>query len=472
VLFVMYFLYIFLMYENQNLKQWVSAKTGWDLGLNEEETTPGVAEERYGSISISEQHTIKSQFTSMIGQHLSKRETNFRVPGTFRVGIQYLLLSDDKYKSWVSTRAVLDMAGDVKETFDYLDKNGDEKLDICELGDLLNGIDLPVNEDQMEKLMKELDKNKDGKVDYAEFASWYIGSEERIKRDIRNLFNKYDKDRSGKLEKSEIIALLEETNKMKSDEIQDVVRELFKDQGSKGVDKDQFYGWYDASDLFKMHKKESKDHADVSRGFKQLLYCPQGCFQRVWWFFTLPLMVLFYCTMADIRQVGKYKYCYMTFMISIIWIGVFAYLMVNWAIAIGDTIKIPNYIMGMTFLAAGTSIPDLLSSVIVAKQGHGDMAVSSSIGSNIFDILVGLPIPWIFFILLRQEPVQIISCELALSVLVLIGMLIAVVTAIKLSGWKMSKCLGYSMFVLYIVFLTQDLVRNFSGDQCNTVCDQ
>jgi len=159
-------------------------------------------------------------------------------------------------------------------------------------------------------------------------------------------------------------------------------------------------------------------------------------------------------------------------MISIIWIGVFAYLMVNWAIAIGDTIKIPNYIMGMTFLAAGTSIPDLLSSVIVAKQGHGDMAVSSSIGSNIFDILVGLPVPWIFFTLLKQKPVQIISCDLALSVLVLIGMLIAVVTAIKLSGWKMSKCLGYSMFALYIVFLTQDLVRNFSGDQCNTVCDQ
>jgi len=51
--------------------------------------------------------------------------------------------------------------------------------------------------------------------------------------------------------------------------------------------------------------------------------------------------------------------------------------------------------MGITFIAAGTSIPDLITSVIVARQGHGDMAVSSSIGSNIFDILVGLPLPWI-----------------------------------------------------------------------------
>lgn len=127
--------------------------------------------------------------------------------------------------------------------------------------------------------------------------------------------------------------------------------------------------------------------------------------------------------------------------------------------------------MGMTFLAAGTSIPDLLSSVIVARQGHGDMAVSSSIGSNIFDILVGLPAPWIFFILVRKMPVRMMSCELAVSIIVLILMLVSVVIAIKISQWKMSKSLGYSMFVLYIVFLTQDLVRNFSGDQCDIICD-
>ncbi len=46
-------------------------------------------------------------------------------------------------------------------------------------------------------------------------------------------------------------------------------------------------------------------------------------------------------------------------------------------------------VMGLTILAAGTSIPDLITSVIVARKGLGDMAVSSSIGSNIFDVCVG-----------------------------------------------------------------------------------
>ena len=49
--------------------------------------------------------------------------------------------------------------------------------------------------------------------------------------------------------------------------------------------------------------------------------------------------------------------------------------------------------MGLTFLAAGTSVPDLITSVLVAQQGKGDMAVSSSVGSNIFDVTVG----WVYF---------------------------------------------------------------------------
>lgn len=50
--------------------------------------------------------------------------------------------------------------------------------------------------------------------------------------------------------------------------------------------------------------------------------------------------------------------------------------------------------MGITFLAAGTSVPDAMASVMVARQGLGDMAVSNTIGSNVFDICIGLALPW------------------------------------------------------------------------------
>ena len=71
--------------------------------------------------------------------------------------------------------------------------------------------------------------------------------------------------------------------------------------------------------------------------------------------------------------------------------------MVWWATVTGDTVGIPPEVMGLTFLAAGTSIPDLITSVIVARKGFGDMAVSSSVGSNIFDVTVGSVLENIFY---------------------------------------------------------------------------
>ncbi len=64
-------------------------------------------------------------------------------------------------------------------------------------------------------------------------------------------------------------------------------------------------------------------------------------------------------------------------------------------------------IIALTILAGGTSIPDLLSSLIVAKKGKADMAVSNAVGSNIFDILICLGLPWMVYILRTGQSVQV-----------------------------------------------------------------
>lgn len=61
---------------------------------------------------------------------------------------------------------------------------------------------------------------------------------------------------------------------------------------------------------------------------------------------------------------------------------------------IGSTLGIPDTVMGLTFVAAGVSVPDALSSIAVIKEGYGDMAVSNAVGSNVFDILICLGLPW------------------------------------------------------------------------------
>ena len=88
---------------------------------------------------------------------------------------------------------------------------------------------------------------------------------------------------------------------------------------------------------------------------------------------------------------------------STIWIAAFSYVMVWMVCLVGYTLGIPDTIMGITFLAAGTSVPDTIASVMVARNGYGDMAVSNSIGSNVFDILLGLGLPWFLSTTIRPN---------------------------------------------------------------------
>ncbi|KAG9510849.1 Sodium/potassium/calcium exchanger 3, partial [Fragariocoptes setiger] len=110
------------------------------------------------------------------------------------------------------------------------------------------------------------------------------------------------------------------------------------------------------------------------------------------WLAKIPVNFVLFHTVPDCTLYPD-KY-YLTFIISITWTALFSYVMVWMVCLIGYTLGIPDSIMGITFLAAGTSVPDAYSSIHVAKMGMADMAVSNSIGSNIFDILVGLSLPW------------------------------------------------------------------------------
>ena len=128
--------------------------------------------------------------------------------------------------------------------------------------------------------------------------------------------------------------------------------------------------------------------------------------------------------------------------------------MVWWATSVGAVVGISDVVMGYTFLAAGTSVPDLMSSVIVARQGLGDMAVSSSIGSNIFDITFGLPLPWALWSLFNGfKAIAVESDSLNFSLVLLILMLVSIVVIIALCGWKMTNTLGMAMVILYGLFL-------------------
>lgn len=167
-----------------------------------------------------------------------------------------------------------------------------------------------------------------------------------------------------------------------------------------------------------------------------------------------------------IDKVFKYVFpkkdkVYITFFISIILIAFVSWIMVESAVVISEKIGIPKIIIGLTVLAIGTSIPDLMSSIIVAKKGNGDMGVSNAIGSNVFDILVGLGLPYIVYILLNDSNVIISTDNIILSIIVLFSSIILIFLIFIANKWKVNKTSGYILIISYLLYLIYEIYNVF-----------
>ncbi|KAK3738722.1 hypothetical protein QZH41_018081, partial [Actinostola sp. cb2023] len=114
------------------------------------------------------------------------------------------------------------------------------------------------------------------------------------------------------------------------------------------------------------------EHSTEDWGFHETpasrLYPPEGIFAKLFWGFTLPSIVLFYITIPDCRKRSLRRFYLVTFTIAVLWMAFLSYLLVWMVVIIGYTYTIPEGVMGMTFLAAGSSLPDAIASLVVAKQ--------------------------------------------------------------------------------------------------------
>lgn len=154
---------------------------------------------------------------------------------------------------------------------------------------------------------------------------------------------------------------------------------------------------------------------------------------------------------------SKERY-YLIFLMSIVLIAVLSYVLVEVAVASAHILNIPEAIIALTVLAVGTSIPDLFSSIIVARQGRGDMAVSNAIGSNIFDILVGLGLPFLIVMLLSTETIQA-GGNLTNSVIILFGSLMLLVLLLLVNRWRVGKPIGVILILVYIAYVIYEILK-------------
>ena len=155
-----------------------------------------------------------------------------------------------------------------------------------------------------------------------------------------------------------------------------------------------------------------------------------------------------------IPDVEKRPHLYLvTFFVSILVIIVASYVLVENLIHAADILDISPTFLALTALAAGTSLPDLIGSIVVAKQGRGDMAVSNAVGSNIFDILFGLGAPWAVYLLFNGGSIAVSTDNLNASILLLLATVVAIITLLIVRRWRIGKYAGLGLILLYVAYV-------------------
>jgi sodium/potassium/calcium exchanger 2 len=469
-----------MMSKSEILELWFTAK----LGMGPQGSSPNPRSVVPTSDGEAESdvldETIMKKDIEMAPPMPQAGSVNLNKPSTFRVGIYQLMKSKVPLSETAGIAFISQVKGDVNEVFSKIDTNGNGQIDKKELKQCL--IDLGTPEEDLDEaavvsIMKDINKSDSEIANKSDFTIWYTGNEIRLKNKTSQIFEKYATQPSGDgdkntISKKDIIKFMADLGHDDSEAVKEAIQETMDGVESSTLTYDQFLTWYQTSLFWETEKQNAELAAEsqesmwesVLSGYNDLPNLPFSAKLTFW--LTLPLSLLC-CLIPDCRPPGKESWAPATLLASVVMIGCYSVVMVELAEVFGATAGIPDVIMGLTILAAGTSVPDLLSSVIVAKQGEGDMAVSSSIGSNIFDVAFGLPLPWLCFNLFAifadckcQVMVSVEKTQLMVQLCTLLGMVAAIVLIIMWSKWEMTKGLGMAMFLLYFVYVAVQLAVN------------
>nr|AAP57526.1 K-independent Na+/Ca2+ exchanger JSX [Mus musculus] len=239
------------------------------------------------------------------------------------------------------------------------------------------------------------------------------------------------------------------------------------------IEQQTLLGWEDESQLF--IRRQSRTDSGIFQedsGYSQLslslhglsqvsedppsvFSMPEADLRRIFWVLSLPIITLLALTTPDCRRKFWKNYFVITFFMSALWISAFTYILVWMVTVTGETLGIPDTVMGLTLLAAGTSIPDTVTSVLVARKGKGDMAISNIVGSNVFDMLC-LGLPWFIKTAFTNAsaPIEVNSKGLTYITISLNISILFLFLAVHFNGWKLDRKLGVVCLVLYLGLAT------------------
>lgn len=124
---------------------------------------------------------------------------------------------------------------------------------------------------------------------------------------------------------------------------------------------------------------------------------------------------------------------------------------VDGAKAIASTFGVSDTIIGLTICAVGTSLPELVTSIVAAKKNELEMAIGNVVGSNIFNIL---------FVLGLAASIEAIPFTMNNAIDICVLLFFSVLIFIFcITGKRINRTEGIIMIVLYALYITYTCLR-------------
>jgi K+-dependent Na+/Ca+ exchanger-like protein len=151
------------------------------------------------------------------------------------------------------------------------------------------------------------------------------------------------------------------------------------------------------------------------------------------------------------KRPGMYVY---NFLLAVLILAITSFLLVEASVSFASIIGLPEVVIGLTIVAAGTSMPDLISSLIAAKMGRSDMAIANAIASCIIDIVVGIGLPVILLgIFIGAEKIIVDADNLINSVILLAASLVFLALILLGLRWRVGRISGLVLISTYVAYI-------------------
>lgn len=108
---------------------------------------------------------------------------------------------------------------------------------------------------------------------------------------------------------------------------------------------------------------------------------------------------------------------------------------------------IPSSVVGLSVIAVGTSLPELIVAVAAAKKGNAEMVIGNVMGSNLANTLL---IPGVAGLI---RPLEVSEVSVSFTIPVMLFFTVGLLYLVK-SGWRVSRLQGALAFAAYLAFMT------------------